>query len=61
MFEDNTNAVNKFAGDTIDNFTAPILNNWHENLTASPIGSLIYNYNPLNGVFEEVVKGIFNK
>lgn len=61
MFEDNTNAINQFAGDTIDNIATPMLNKWHENLTASPIGSLIYEYNPLNGVFDEVVKGIFNK
>jgi len=61
MFADTTNSVNKFAADTIDNLITPTLNNWHENLTASPLGGLIYEYNPLNGMFDEMIEGIFNK
>ena len=61
IFDDSSSGVNKFAAETIDKFVTPKLNNWHENISASPIGSLIYEYNPLNGVFEEIVGNIFNK
>ncbi len=61
LFGDNedADALTDFLANTIDNATGPMLNRWHESLNASPIGSLIYNYNPLNGIFENVVEGLF--
>ena len=53
-------ALTDFLAETIDGMTGPMFNKWHESLTASPIGSLIYNYNPLNGMFEGIVQGMFN-
>ena len=48
-----------FAADTVNKIVTPMFDNWHENLTAAPISGLIYEYNPLNGMFEGVVKNIF--
>ncbi len=63
LFGDNEDpdALTDFLANTVDNFTGPMFNKWHESLSASPIGSLIYEYNPLNGMFEEMVAGMFNK
>lgn len=56
---DDPDALTDFVSTTIDNFTGPMFNNWHESLSASPIGSLVYEYNPFNGLFEGIVKGMF--
>lgn len=53
------NEDESFIAETVNKFTGPMFNKWHESLTASPIGSIIYTYNPLNGVFEGVVEGMF--
>lgn len=53
------NALIGTVSHAIDDLTTPLLNAVHEGLTASPLGSLLYEYNPLNGVFESVVKSMF--
>ena len=53
-------ALTDFLAETVDNITGPKLNRWHESLNASPIGGFIYRHNPLNGLFENVVEGMFN-
>lgn len=57
--DEDPNALNDFVSNTIDNVTGPMFNGWHESLSASPIGNIIYEYNPLNGMFEGIVKGMF--
>ncbi|MBR2337275.1 MAG: hypothetical protein IKA61_04970 [Clostridia bacterium] len=54
-------ALTDFLADTVDGITGPMFNKWHESLTASPIGSVLYEYNPLNGIFQNIVDGMFNK
>ena len=56
---DDPDALTDFLANTIDNFTGPMFNGWHESLSASPIGSIIYEYNPLNGLFEGIVKSLY--
>ena len=53
------NAIIGTVSHAIDDLTTPMFNSLHEGLSASPIGSLIYEYNPLNGLFESVVKAMF--
>ena len=53
-------ALNDFLADTVDGITGPMFNKWHESLSASPIGSIVYNYNPLNGLFEGIVKNLYH-
>ena len=53
------NALNDFLAKTIDGATGPMLNKWHESLNASPLGSFFYNNNPLNKMFEGIVKNLF--
>ncbi len=52
-------ALTVFAADTIDSITGPMFNKWHESLMASPTGYVLYEYNPLNGIFEDIVKGMY--
>lgn len=59
MFGEPSGGVTDFLADTVDKFTAPMFLKWHESFSASPIGSLIYEYNPLNGVFEGIVESIY--
>ena len=51
--------VYDFLASTIDNFVGPTLNKWHESFSASPIGSVLYEYNPLNGLIEGIVESMF--
>lgn len=57
--DDKDNAIIGTVSHAIDDLTTPLFNSIHEGLSASPLGSLVYEYNPLNGVFENVVKGMF--
>ena len=40
----------------INDFCEPVLGRLHEDFSASVIGGLIYEYNPLNGTFKELIK-----
>ena len=57
---DDPDALTDFLANTVDNATGPMFNKWHESLNASPTGRFIYQYNPLNGIFEDVVKSLYN-
>ncbi len=46
-----------FGQQIVNDISEPVLSNLNESFTASPIGYLVYNYNPLNGLFS----GIINK
>ena len=61
LFGDNEDpdALTDFLAETIDGITGPKFNKWHEALMASPTGYVLYEYNPLNGLLEGVVKGLF--
>ncbi len=61
MFGENNDedALTDFLAETVDNMTGPMLNKWHESLNASPLGSFFYNYNPLNGMLEGIVKNMY--
>lgn len=56
---DDAGALNDFLANTVDGITGPMFNKWHESLSASPIGSILYNYNPLNGLFDGIVAGMY--
>ena len=44
-----------FGQQIVNELSEPILSDLNESFTASPIGYLVYNYNPLNGVFSSLI------
>jgi hypothetical protein len=54
------NAIIGTVSHAIDDLTTPLFNALHEGLSASPIGSFLYEYNPLNGLFTGIVESMFN-